>query len=145
MREAQLIDRGARYFPFVIKSIEEAMPNFPVVIDNSDNPYKRKFDKNLEHELRVLEELHYHSVKDNKYIHEIRSALIEVGIMDEREVVKSLKLKEEFKKTEFYNRGIIYINKKIKSDYQKNKSFSDMGVSKTNYQYYISTGKGNCS
>ena len=142
MREAQLIGRGARYFPFIIKDIEQAMPNFPIAVDNNDNPYKRKFDNNLGHELRALEELHYHSINDSKYIHEIRSALIEIGIMDEKEKVKSLKLKENFKKTDFYNKGIIYINKKVKSDYQKNKTFSELEVSQKNYQYHISTGRG---
>ena len=137
MREAQLIGRGARYFPFIIKGIE-----IPVAMDNSDNPYKRKFDNNLEHELRVLEELHYHSINDNKYIHEIRSALIKIGIMDKKESTKSLNLKENFKKTDFYNKGIIYVNKKIRTNYQKNKSFADMGVSQKNYQYHVSTGKG---
>ena len=141
MREAQLIGRGARYFPFVIKDIERAVPNFPVVVDNNDDPYKRKFDNDLEHELRVLEELHYHSINDNRYIYEIRSALIKIGIMDGQEAVKFLKLKESFKKTDFYNKGLIYINKKTKTDYQKNRSFADMGVSKKNYQYRIPTGK----
>ena len=58
--EAQLIGRGARYFPFATN-------------DNSDQ-YRRKFDKNLTAELRVLEELHYHSVNDSRYISEIRTA-----------------------------------------------------------------------
>ena len=142
MREAQLIGRGARYFPFVIKDIEQAIPNFPVAVDNSENPYKRKFDNDLEHELRVLEELHYHSINDSKYIYEIRSALIEIGIMDEKEKVKSLKLKENFKKTEFYNKGIIYKNKKVKNDYKTIKTFANMKISQKNYQYHISTGRG---
>ena len=43
--EAQLIGRGARYFPFVLP-------------DQSDR-FRRKFDAELNHELRVLEELHY--------------------------------------------------------------------------------------
>ena len=142
MREAQLIGRGARYFPFIIKDIERFIPNFPIDLDNSDDPYKRKFDQNLKHELRVLEELHYHSRNDNKYIFEIRSALREIGIMDEKEERRFLELKEDFKQTEFYKRGLIYINKKVKTSYQNNKSFVDMGVSFKNYTYSISTGKG---
>ncbi len=142
MKEAQLIGRGARYFPFIIKDIEKVMPNFPIDLDNNDDPYKRKFDQNLEHELRVLEELHYHSINDNKYIYEIRQALTEVGIIDQKETKISLKLKKDFKKTDFYNKGLIYINKKIKTNYQNNKSFSDMGVFRKNYTYCISTGKG---
>ena len=50
--EAQLIGRGARYFPFVA--------------DDNPDPYRRKFDKNLTAELRVLEELHYHSINDSQ-------------------------------------------------------------------------------
>ena len=42
--EAQLIGRGARYFPFVLS-------------EHNDR-FRRKFDGDLEHELRVLEELH---------------------------------------------------------------------------------------
>ena len=41
---------------------------------------KRKYDKDLESELRVLEELHYHSLTDNRYIAELRSELVKSGI-----------------------------------------------------------------
>jgi len=36
--------------------------------------------------LRVLEELHYHSINDFRYIYEIRAALVEQGIMDNETV-----------------------------------------------------------
>ena len=97
--EAQLIGRGARYFPFVT--------------DDNPDPYRRKFDKNLTAELRVLEELHYHSINDSRYISEIRTALIDEGMLDERTVEKTLKLKSPFKETDFYKRGIIYINERV--------------------------------
>ena len=126
--EAQLIGRGARYFPFVTE-------------ENNDR-FKRKFDNNLEHELRVLEELHYHSINDSRYISELRTALIKEGMMDEREVFKPLKLKEDFKKTDFYKRGLIYLNERIKNDYQYVRSFSDLGITKKNYVHIIATGKG---
>ena len=74
--EAQLIGRGARYFPFVT--------------DDYPDQYQRKFDKNLTAELRVLEELHYHSVNDSRYISEIRTALIDEGMLDERTVENRL-------------------------------------------------------
>ena len=143
MREAQLIGRGARYFPFIIKEdIERAIPNFPIALDNRDDPYKRKFDNNLKHELRTLEELCYHSINDNKYISEIKQALTEVGIMDQKITEKPLNLKEDFKQTAFYKKGLIYKNEKVEANYQNNKSFTDMGVSFKNYTYSISTGKG---
>jgi len=126
--EAQLIGRGARYFPFATR-------------ENNDR-FKRKFDHNLEHEMRVLEELHYHSINDSRYISELRTALIEEGMMDEREVNKPLKLKKEFKKTDFYNTGLIYLNERVRNDYQYVRSFSDMGIKKKNYVYTLASGKG---
>ena len=126
--EAQLIGRGARYFPFVT--------------EESNDRFRRKFDHNLNHEMRVLEELHYHSINDSRYISELRTALIEEGMLDEREVVKPLTLKEDFKKTDFYKNGLIYLNERIKNDYKDVRSFADMGVTKTNFTYPIATGRG---
>ena len=126
--EAQLIGRGARYFPFVL----------PL----SNDRFRRKFDGDLEHELRVLEELHYHSINDSRYIAEIRAALIEQGMMDEREVTRQLKLKEPFKKTDFYKYGVVWLNDRQPKDYQRVKSFADLGVKKRNYTYFIATGHG---
>ena len=107
--EAQLIGRGARYFPFAT--------------DDNPDPYQRKFDKNLTAELRVLEELHYHSVNDSRYISEIRTALIDEGMLDERTVEKRLKLKSEFKESDFYKRGIIYINERVENRNESVRSF----------------------
>ena len=126
--EAQLIGRGARYFPFVT--------------DDNPDQYQRKFDKNLTTELRVLEELHYHSINDSHYISEIRTALIDEGMLDERTVEKTLKLKSTFKKTDFYKRGIIYINERVKNRNESVRSFADMGVSSKNYHYSLPTGRG---
>lgn len=128
MSEAQLIGRGARYFPFIL----------PV----SNDRFRRKFDGDVEHELRVLEELHYHSINDSRYIAEIRAALIEQGMMDEREVTRELKLKEPFKKTQFYKYGIVWLNDRRSKDYQSIRSFTDLGVKKRNYAYFIATGHG---
>ena len=126
--EAQLIGRGSRYFPFVT--------------DDNNDSHRRKFDKNLTAELRVLEELHYHSVNDSRYISEIRTALIDEGMLDEQTVDKTLKLKNSFKETDFYKRGIIYTNKRVKNKYGYVHSFTDIGVSSKNYHYSLATGKG---
>ena len=126
--EAQLIGRGARYFPFVTE-------------ENTDR-YRRKFDRNIEYEMRVLEELHYHSINDSRYISELRTALIKEGMIDEREVSKPLKLKDEFKKTDFYKNGLIYLNERINNDYQYVRSFKDMGVTKKNYSHTLASGRG---
>jgi len=128
LSEAQLIGRGARYFPFVLPQ--------------SDDRFRRKFDGDLEHELRVLEELHYHSINDSRYIAEIRQALIEQGMMDEREVTRELKLKEPFKKTYFYKYGIVWLNDRQPKNYECVRSFVDLGVKKKNYVHFIATGHG---
>ena len=131
MSEAQLIGRGARYFPFVLPE--------------SSDRFRRKFDGDLEHELRVIEELHYHSINDSRYIAEIRAALVEQGIMDENEVTRELRLKESFKKTQFYKYGLIYTNKAMEKDFQRVNSFADLGVKKRNFVHVIATGHGGAS
>lgn len=126
LSEAQLIGRGARYYPFEI--------------EDNYNRFQRKFDKNLSHELRILEELHYHSYKDSKYIHDLRRALIEKGLIDSSAVKKHIKIKEKFKKTKAYKSGIIFLNKRVKNQNEKNISLSDAGFSKKNLNYNIYTG-----
>ena len=126
--EAQLIGRGARYFPFVT--------------DDNPDRYRRKFDKDLSAELRVLEELHYHSVNDSDYIKEIRTALIDEGLLDEKTVDKPLKLKNSFKGTDLYKRGVIYINERVVNRNEYVRSFADIGVSQKSYEYSIPTGRG---
>ena len=126
--EAQLIGRGARYFPFTT--------------NGKNDRFRRKFDNDLGHEMRVLEELHYHSIDDSRYISELRTALIEEGMLDEREVKKKLKLKQSFKDTDFYKYALIFINERVKNSYEYVRSFADMGVKKRNYLHNIATGRG---
>ena len=126
--EAQLIGRGARYYPFATASYSDK--------------YKRKFDGNLGHELRILEELHYHSINDSRYISELRTALIEEGLIDEQEVTRELSIKESFKNSLFYNVGIIYVNERFENRYEHVSSFADLGVKKTNYVHSVATGRG---
>jgi len=128
MSEAQLIGRGARYFPFTLPA--------------HNDRFRRKFDGDLTHDLRVIEELHYHSINDSRYIAEIRQALIEQGMMDDREVTRELKLKEPFKKTDFYKYGVVWRNDRRPKSYQSVQSFADLGVKKRNYVHVIATGHG---
>ncbi|WP_181163727.1 DEAD/DEAH box helicase family protein [Pontibacter mangrovi] len=66
MSEAQLIGRGARYYPF---QLHENQPK-----------YQRKYDDDLENELRICEELYYHASYNPRYISELNKALVEIGI-----------------------------------------------------------------
>ncbi|CDR30236.1 Uncharacterized protein conserved in bacteria [Acholeplasma oculi] len=98
--EAQLIGRGARYFPF--KTEEWQVKE------------KRKFDNKIDNPLRVCELLIYHCMTDSKYINEIRTALKEIGLIAPTEPTKiDLKLKESFKNDNYYRRGFVFSNKRI--------------------------------
>ena len=99
--EKQLIGRGARYYPFVIDGkVEEK--------------YTRKFDENENNELRVIEQLHYHSANNPRYISEMKQVLRESGIYDDQNMVeRELKLKESFKKTRTYTDGVVWMNKRL--------------------------------
>ena len=126
--EAQLIGRGARYFPFVLP-------------EHTDR-FRRKFDEDLDHELRVLEELHYHSMHNTRYISEISNALKDEGMMDEDRVPREIKLKDSFKETDFYKKGVVWLNKRVKKNYRHIQSFEDLGVKKKDYPHQIATGQG---
>ncbi|EAF0603853.1 DEAD/DEAH box helicase [Listeria monocytogenes] len=97
--EKQLIGRGARYFPFVIEDETEK--------------YVRKFDEDLNNEMRVIEQLHYHSANNPRYISELKDVLQKSGIYDESGMIeRELHLKEEFKKTRTYTDGVVWVNKR---------------------------------
>lgn len=101
--EAQLIGRGARYCPF--KDPEK-----------SDLPKdQRKYDDSQGSELRLLEELYYHCAHNPKYIQEIRSALIQTGILPENTREIRLKVKDAFRQSDFYKKQVVFVNRKIKN------------------------------
>jgi type III restriction enzyme len=97
--EAQLIGRGARYCPFNLT--------------DDDERYKRKFDQDLDNEMRVCEELYYHCHYDSRYINELTIALKEIGILPEGVIVHDHNLKEEFKTDDLYLKGVVFANKKV--------------------------------
>ncbi|HVY01563.1 MAG TPA: DEAD/DEAH box helicase family protein, partial [Candidatus Nanoarchaeia archaeon] len=130
--EAQLIGRGARYFPFRLKK-------------EDIEPYKRKFDEDLDNDLRILEELHFHSYNESRYIAELKTALVNEGLIDDKTVEKELKLKDSFKKTIFYRDSKIYLNSKVENDYSYVKSFEDLGVKDKDFKYELYSFKGNVS
>ena len=99
----------------------------------------------MEHELRVLEEFHYHSINDLPYITEIKKALVKEGLIDEHVVTRELKLKKKFKKTDLYKYGVIWLNKQVPKDYQHVKSFEDLAplsVKKKWHEHTIYEGSG---
>lgn len=122
--EAQLIGRGARYFPFQITPDQEL--------------FMRKYDNDQANPLRILETLYYHIIGDSRYVAEIKRALVEVGMGDETSVRKNLILKDEFKKTEFFRTARVVFNKKVPKSYSIVKSLADLQVKKSNMVYPLS-------
>jgi type III restriction enzyme len=100
--EAQLIGRGARYCPFQI--------------DDTQSKYQRKYDNDLDNELRICEELYYHSAYNPKYIHELHNALHEIGIKEKTAKEIQLELKMDFKESSFFKTGCVFKNDQIRYD-----------------------------
>lgn len=96
VQEAQLIGRGARYYPFTLGEFTDE--------------YRRKFDIDTQNELRILEQLYYHSVTNPRYIQELESVLVREGIMPSRTVQKEIKIKSNFKNSDFWKKGYIFLN-----------------------------------
>ncbi|HEZ1708209.1 TPA: DEAD/DEAH box helicase family protein [Neisseria meningitidis] len=100
--EKQLIGRGVRYFPF---AFEGKQPN------------KRKFDNDMQHELRILEELFYYAHDEqSRYISELKNELRKDGYLPEKDddkVLATFKLKSEFAANKDFRELLIWANKKI--------------------------------
>ncbi len=126
MSEAQLIGRGARYFPFKL--------------DDSQEMFKRKYDDTPDNELRALEQLHYHSAHNPDYIYELKRTLSDLGIIPEKQQKQlPLRFKDSFKKTEFWKNGKVFSNELIKNPKEDIYSLDDAEVRKE-HLYEIPTG-----
>lgn len=124
LSEAQLIGRGARYFP--------------ISISTGDEMYQRKLDKDLGNTLRCIEELYYHSINDNSYIETITKELEEQGIYSrEQEDPIRVKVKEEFKQTSLWEDGLIFTNEKVKKDGKKITSLKQIHETGLQYKFHI--------
>lgn len=130
LSEAQLIGRGARYFPFILEA--------------GQDKYTRKFDNDSNNDLKVLEELYYHTKENNRYISELKKALVATGIYEDEnnKITKQLTLKFAFKQTDFYQKGRVIFNKRVKKSYNNVKSFADLGIKKRNHRFTLSSGTG---
>jgi type III restriction enzyme len=102
MSEAQLIGRGARYCPF---QISKNQPR-----------YGRKYDTDLANELRICEELYYHSAYNPKYIQELNTALQEIGLKAKETKTRKVQLKATFKNTNLFKAGHIFLNEQVPYD-----------------------------
>lgn len=103
-KEAQLIGRGARYFPFL-----------DPVSKNLSLKDKRKYD-NVNNELSVLEKLSYHGINDVEYIKSLRNELRKQGLLEELESEVVLEPSIRAKKITSKNEIFYVNNKKINLD-----------------------------
>lgn len=119
--DAQLIGRGVRYFPFAINEDQDL--------------FKRKYDENLDHELRICETFYYHCQQDSRYILELRNALKETGFGEESSEKETFNyvVKEEFLNSPIYKVGKLLKNKRIKKPRQSLESLNP--YSKINTEY----------
>jgi type III restriction enzyme len=108
IKEKQLIGRGVRYYPFEY---------------NNKIKNKRKFDDDLNHELRVLEELYYYTYDEkSRYISHLKSELKKDGYIRDDKVVKTFSLKKDFRESDFYKKTKIWYNKQIDNPNRKKKT-----------------------
>jgi len=123
--EAQLIGRGARYFPFKIEEDQDL--------------FKRKYDEDdVNTELKVLETLHYHSINDSRYISEIKAELVRTGIQapDDKKKEITVKIKDKIKHTSFWQNGVMFLNDRRKKDLSYIKTLDDI-ISNINFKYIL--------
>ncbi len=73
IKDAQLIGRGARYYPFSYKDFKPNRIEF----------YQRKFD--LSNPLSALERLDYHAIYDSEFIAQLKKELRDLGLGFENE------------------------------------------------------------
>ena len=129
--EAQLIGRGARYYPFIYES----------------NPsFQRRFDT-IPSELKALETLYYHTINDSTYIKQLWKSLEEANIQVKEDdyILKQAKLKPAFRKSDLFRNGKIYINQVIpttKEDYQTLSDYNVQTKRESNVNSVIETAYG---
>jgi len=118
VEEAQLIGRGVRYNPFTFSGnyddkysfYNEGIKAYPFKY-KYHNPYKRKFDNDLTHDLRMLEELNYYTYDEkSRYITDLKNELRKRGLIRDDKIKKEFYIKEEIKQTDFYKNINVFCN-----------------------------------
>ncbi|CCQ93708.1 putative type III restriction/modification system enzyme [[Clostridium] ultunense Esp] len=120
IQEKQLIGRGVRYFPFDYKN----------KIKN-----KRKFDDDMSHELRILEELNYYTYdEESRYISHLKEELRKDGYIKDSKVKKVFRIKDDFKETDLYKYKKIWKNKRDNNPNRRKNTLED--IDKNFYERY---------
>lgn len=101
-KEAQLIGRGARYYPF-----KSDLFDF-----DDELKFKRKYDSDLENELNALEKLTYHTRNDVEFIKQLNESMNKEGLLFEEEKTRIDLIVNEKIKEIIKNNKIYYANNK---------------------------------
>ncbi|MGX2985416.1 DEAD/DEAH box helicase family protein [Helicobacter sp. 23-1048] len=115
-KEAQLIGRGARYYPFVLQS--QVTQSGAI----SDYEFRRKFD-NERVPLKALEILAYHAASENEFISRLNSELVNMGLRQSKQKNIVLRVKKDIMQSEFYKQAYFATNSRYKVS-SKNSLFS---------------------
>lgn len=121
-KEAQLIGRGARYYPFVLK--EQGTQSSAI----SDYEFRRKFDSERT-ALKALEILSYHAASENEFINRLNSELVNMGLRQSKQKNIVLRVKPQIAQSEFYKEAHFATNSRYKVS-SKNTLFSGEVVRK---------------
>lgn len=122
--EAQLVGRGARYFPYEYAG---------------ERSFTRRFD-NENNDLRFLETLHYHTINEKGYLANLEKSMNAVNLISSRDEtvrVLSTKLKNSFKKTKVYQQGKLFINESRKTTSEDYNSLDKFTIPKEWETEYI--------
>ncbi len=125
--EAQLIGRGARYYPFQLSDLQPK--------------YQRKYDDEEDNPLRILEVLYYHSAHNPRYIQELHTALVDIGMKSSNVRQLHLELKDSFKSSDLWQQGVLFKNKRVRNDNAEVFEIRESLVQKS-YSHRFMTGYG---
>jgi len=118
MSEAQLIGRGARYYPFLLKG---------------ERSFTRRFDDDSKDSL-IMETIHYHTINEPQYLKNLVNALDEMNLPtgeDKKNPPLEVKVKPSFKRTDVWKYGKIYYNETVEVADDYYDSLEKYGVNTT--------------
>lgn len=115
MSEAQLIGRGARYYPFLL---------------DGKKSYQRRFEDDSNDSL-ILETIHYHTINEPQYLSNLVEALNDMNLptgTDTKNPLLDVKVKPSFKRTDVWKYGKVYYNETVAVDDEYYDSLEKYGI-----------------
>lgn len=129
MVEAQLIGRGARYYPFDIEGVKS---------------YSRRFDGDSSNKQLFLETLHYHTMNEPQYLKQLVGSLKQMDLptgKDKQNPPIEIKVKSAFKRTDAWRNGKIYYNESVEVPDSYFDSLEKYGINhREDIQRYLNYG-----